>query len=123
MSLAMRSRGRPDAAATIVDDLVAWLGGETATPARDSARHGATEASSVDDDDDDPDVDPATGALANVVAERAVLAPLGASNYRPRPVVDFRGGRALRMDRPAVTKIPRLLVEPYVAPGGLATPN
>ena len=68
-------------------------------------------------------VHPAYAPLASVVEERAAFAPVGTTSYRPRPVVDFRGGRTLRMDRPAISKIPRLLVEPYVPPARLVTSN
>jgi hypothetical protein len=120
MASAMRERGRPDAAATIVDDLTGWIDGEPVTP---TSASGAPE---TEDDDVDGERssaalepvgahDPAL-ALARALSDRAANAPLGASSYRPRPVVDFREGRTLRMSRPAVSQIPRLVVEPYLAP-------
>ncbi|MBN8613053.1 MAG: undecaprenyldiphospho-muramoylpentapeptide beta-N-acetylglucosaminyltransferase [Deltaproteobacteria bacterium] len=115
MSAAMRSRGRPDAAASIVDDLVAWIDGEPVTPLRGGQ---SPESAALDDAREDDDGDATltpTAAIARAIGARAEQAP-SVSGYRARPVVDFRRGRELRMDRPATTKIPRLVIEPYVAP-------
>jgi UDP-N-acetylglucosamine--N-acetylmuramyl-(pentapeptide) pyrophosphoryl-undecaprenol N-acetylglucosamine transferase len=120
MASAMRERGRPDAAATIVDDLTGWIDGEPVTP---TSASGAPDAEDEDDAGErsaaviDPSeaLEPAL-ALARTLADRAITAPVGASGYRPRPVVEFREGRAMRLSRPGVSKIPRLVVEPYLAP-------
>ncbi|GAB4204965.1 MAG: undecaprenyldiphospho-muramoylpentapeptide beta-N-acetylglucosaminyltransferase [Sandaracinaceae bacterium] len=99
MAARARERGRPDAAATIVDDLLAWIDGE---PATEPHAGGATSA----DEDSSEDV-----ALAPI----APTLVAGASSYAPsRPVVDFRRGRALSVSRsPAARPVPRLLVEPH----------
>lgn len=123
MAVAMRERGRPDAAATIVDDLVAWIDGEPLTPVHTSSPTtlAADEEAPAEDDDGDASLDP-TSALARVLAERSLRAP-ATRGYRARPVVDFRQGRELRMDRPLTPKIPRLVVEPFIAPVRSALTN
>lgn len=101
MSARARERGRPEAAATIVDDLLAWLGGEPSAEAH--------AGSGGEDDDTAPEDVALAPAAAPLVA--------GASSYAPaRPVVDFRRGRNLRVtSAPAARAVPRLLVEPYPA--------
>ena len=127
MASAMRERGRPDAAATIVDDLSAWVDGEPVTPTSPS---GSPDAADDDDGEErssatalDPveSIEPAM-ALVNALADRAARPPVSAA-YRPRPVVDLRDGRTLRLSRPAVSTIPRLVVEPYLAPARVGLPS
>ncbi len=115
MSAAMRERGRPDAAASIVDDLVAWIDGESVTPVRGGESPEIAAADDTTEDDDGDATLTPIAALARALAARGDEAPR-VSGYRARPVVDFRRGRELRMDRPTTTKIPRLVIEPFVAP-------
>lgn len=110
MAARARERGRPDAAATIVDDLVAWLDGEPA-----SEPHAGEPGTRPDEDDsDDGELSSAPPALVAAPIARAAVA--GASGYPTRAVVDFRRGRSLRASRSA-PPVPRLLVEPYAAEG------
>lgn len=112
MAEAMRGRGRPDAAAAIVDDLLAWIDGEAPLEASRSTdefppvveeREGDTPAS-----DDDPGI---RSAARTSGIERVA-----------HPSIDFREGRALRMAR-ARASVPRLVVEPVITRRPLALSN
>lgn len=115
MASAMRERGRPDAAATIVDDLTSWIDGEPVS--RASAGGGATERAPEDEDSDGPD--PTSSAPEPLSAPGAPLARKTLQDMpRARPAVDFREGRSLRLGGPSRAHPPRLVVEPF-APAGL----
>lgn len=86
--------------------------GVTPSPCRHPVVVPATE--DAEDDDSDATLTP-TAAIARALTTQAEHAP-HVSGYRARPVVDFRRGREIRLDRPTGTKIPRLVIEPYVAP-------
>lgn len=121
MAAAMRERGRPDAAASIVDDLGTWLDGEPLAPTHDTRRPApAANTRGHDeghDEDDDGDLSRLSFARGN--AARSVSDVLRPSRHG---VVDFREGRSLRMGR-AGQAAPRLVIEPYTPPPRLAVLN
>ncbi len=111
MASAMRERGRPDAAAAIVDDLLLWVDGEPLTSSATDERE------ALDDEDDRLEL---RAAQALGSGSRSEARPRGAREAHP--LVDFREGRALKASRVA-RDVPRLVVEPFVSKRPIALAN
>ena len=115
MSDAARRRGRPDAAASIVDDLELWLGGSHASSpsAPNTNEPEASKVNTVDIVADDSKAAPRLH-IEHVLQTSDSEAP------SPFGRVDFQNGRRMRMTR----TVPALRVVPFDArPTTLARPS